>query len=130
MYIKLIIVALLLSACGNTSTPRLPSFTPHKMDIRQGNLITPAMRDKLKLGMSRAQVRSILGTPLINDAMHQARWDYVYRLEKNYKLVEKQHMILFFDDDQLKRIDDSGLPPLASAPDMSPTQQNESTRNE
>ena len=122
MYIKLIIVALLLSACGNTSNPRLPSFTPHKMDIRQGNLITSAMREKLKLGMSRTQVRSILGTPLINDAMHQARWDYIYRLEKNYKLAEKQHMILFFDNDHLKRIDDSGLPPLASAPNVSPTQ--------
>lgn len=130
MYIKLIIVALLLSACGNTFTPKLPSFTPHKMDIRQGNLITPAMREKLKLGMSRAQVRSIFGTPLINDAMHQARWDYIYRLEKNYKLVEKQHMILFFDNDHLKRIDDSGLPPLASAPDVPSIQQNESIRNE
>lgn len=103
---------------------------PHKMDIRQGNLITPAMRDKLKPGMSRIQVRSILGTPLINDAMHQSRWDYVYRFEKNYKLVDQQHLILFFDNDQLKRIDDSGLPPLASAPDVSPTQPNESIRNE
>ncbi|MEQ1813090.1 MAG: outer membrane protein assembly factor BamE [Candidatus Nitrotoga sp.] len=130
MYIKLIFVALLLSACGNTSTPRLPSFTPHKMDIRQGNLITPAMREKLKPGMSRTQVRSILGTPLINDAMHQSRWDYVYRLEKNYKLVDQQHLILLFDNDRLKQIDDSGMPPLASVPDVPSTQQNESIRNE
>ena len=129
MYI-LIIVALLLAACGSTSNPRLPSFTPHKMDIRQGNLITPAMREKLKPGMSRTQVRGILGTPLINDAMHQSRWDYVYRLEKNHSLVDQQHLILYFDNDQLKQIDDSGMPPLASAPDASSARQNESLRNE
>lgn len=85
------------------------------MDIRQGNLITPAMREKLKLGMSRTQVRSLLGTALINDAMHNNRWDYIYRFEQNYRLVDQQQMTLHFENDRLKRIDDSNMPALATA---------------
>jgi len=117
MLIKFIVIgtALLLTACSNLTTPKLPSFTSHKMDIRQGNLITPAMREKLKLGMSRTQVRSLLGTALINDAMHNNRWDYIYRFEQNYRLVDQQQMTLHFENDRLKRIDDSNMPALATA---------------
>ncbi len=124
MPIKIVIIiatALLLAACGNLTTPKLPSFTSHKMDIRQGNLITPAMREKLKLGMSRTQVRSLLGTALINDAMHNNRWDYIYRFEKNYQLVDQQHMTLYFENDRLKRIDDSNMPALATATPSAPS---------
>lgn len=113
MRIKLIIIALLLSSCSGVS--RLPSFTPHKIDVRQGNLVTPEMRAKLKLGMSRMQVRAALGTPLISDALHANRWDYVYRLEQDRKLTEQQRMTVYFDGDVLTRIDDGNMPPLPVA---------------
>lgn len=120
--LQLLVIALCVASCSsNAGTVKLPSFTSHKMDIRQGNLITPAMREKLKVGMSRAQVRNLLGTPLINDVLHNNRWDYIYRFEKNYQLVEKQHMILYFENDRLQRIDDSNMPALATAPLQPPS---------
>ena len=120
MRIKLIVVSLLLAACSNMSMPKLdiPKPTvliPHKIEIRQGNMVTPEMREKLKVGMSRLQVRSVLGTPLVNDPFHASRWDYVYSLEQEGKVIEQQRLTLYFDDDHLTRIDESSMP-VQSAP--------------
>ena len=93
--------AVLASAAGCTS------FSPYKMDIRQGNYITPEMGKKIKVGMSRQQVSSILGSPLVSDVFHANRWDYIYRLEEKGKLVEQQRFSLFFNGDFVARIDDS-----------------------
>ena len=110
MRITLILVAVLLASCSGIS--KLPSFTPHKIEINQGNLVTPDMRGKLKLGMTRSQVRALLGTPLITDAFHANRWDYAYRLEQNNKLVDQQRMTLYFEGENLTRIEDSNMPVL------------------
>jgi outer membrane protein assembly factor BamE len=112
MRIKLIVVSVLLVSCSEMTMPKLPSFTAHKMEINQGNMVTPEMRHKLKLGMTRLQVQAVLGTPLVNDAFHTSRWDYVYRLEKKGKLLEKQRMTLYFEGDFLTRIDDGNMPAL------------------
>ncbi|MEO7780598.1 MAG: outer membrane protein assembly factor BamE, partial [Candidatus Nitrotoga sp.] len=112
MRIKLIVVSVLVASCSEMSMPKLPSFTAHKMEINQGNMVTPEMRHKLKLGMTRLQVQAILGTPLVNDAFHASRWDHVYRLEKKGKLLEKQRMTLYFEGDHLTRIDDGNMPAL------------------
>ena len=108
MRFNIILISVLLASCSSFSVPLL---TPYKMDIRQGNYVTVEMRDKLKLGMSRVQVRYVMGTPLISDAFHGNRWDYVYRLEQDYKLVEQQRLTLYFEGDSLSRIEDSGLTP-------------------
>ena len=108
MRIKRFLLLLLLS-------PLLVSCI-YKMDIRQGNLVTPDMRDKLKIGMTKAQVRYVMGTPMINDPFHDNRWDYYYRLEQDGKLTEHQGMTLFFEGDSLTRIVDSdpgNVPPPA-----------------
>jgi outer membrane protein assembly factor BamE len=107
MRTKLILLSMLLSSCSYVSAPVL---SPYKMDIRQGNLVTPEMRDKLKLGMSSQQVRYVLGTPMISDAFHGNRWDYVYRLKQRGEVVETQRMTLYFNGDILVRIDDAGMP--------------------
>ncbi len=100
-----LLLALALGACA-----------PYKMDIRQGNLLTAEQREKLKVGMTRSQVRTVLGTPLLVDSFHPDRWDYVYRLEHGRELVDSQRMTLYFQGDTLTRIDDSGMPPLPPAP--------------
>ncbi len=115
MRFKIILLSLLLASCGSISAP---SLSPYKMDIRQGNFVTAEMRDKIKLGMSRAQVRYALGTPMISDLFHGNRWDYVYRLEQRRELVEQQRLTLYFEGDNLTRIDDSGLTVKPAAPDV------------
>ena len=106
---SMLLTSVLLASCSGIS--RVPSFVPHKMDIRQGNMVTPEMRSKIKVGQSRAQVSAILGTPLISDALHANRWDYVYRFEQDRKLIQQKNMTVFFDGDVLTRIDDGNMPP-------------------
>jgi outer membrane protein assembly factor BamE len=97
----LILFSLMFASCA-------AGLTPYKMDIRQGNLVTPDMREKLKIGMSKLQVRYVLGTPTINDPFHGNRWDYVYRLERGGQAAEKQDMTLYFEGDNLARIEEGG----------------------
>lgn len=101
MRIKLIFLSMLLASCSSVTL-----LTPYKMDINQGNFVTADMREKLKLGMSRQQVRYVLGTPMISDAFHGDRWDYAYRLEQGRKLVDQQDLAIYFEGDKLVRIDD------------------------
>ncbi len=116
MRLLLISVSALLASCSNFSN-YLPTFTPHKIEIRQGNLITQDMRAKLKPGMTQAQVKAVLGAPLINDIYHPDRWDYVYRLEQQGRVVENQRLTLYFDKGVLARIDDATpLSPSAIPP--------------
>jgi outer membrane protein assembly factor BamE len=103
MRILTVLVSVLLASCSTY----LPTFTPYKVEIRQGNLITPDMRAKVKVGMTQSQVKAALGAPLINDPYHANRWDYVYRLESHGKLLENQRLTLYFAKDVLKRIDDA-----------------------
>ncbi len=106
MRILILLISLLLASCSNFSN-YLPTFTPHKIDIRQGNLITQDMRDKIKVGMTQSQVKAVLGAPLINDIYHADRWDYLYRLEVQGKVVENQRLTLYFEQGVLARIDDA-----------------------
>jgi len=94
---------LLLVGCNSFSVPLL---TPYKMDIRQGNFVSSEMREQLKLGMTKQQVRFVLGTPMINDVFHGDRWDYIYRLKQRDEIVEKQDLTLYFENDKLVRIAD------------------------
>lgn len=109
---KLILLSLgvlLMSGC-------VSHLRPYKMDVRQGNYVSPEMREKLKLGMSKQQVRYVMGTPLLADAFHGDRWDYRYSLAEGGKLTEQQGMTLYFEGDNLARIDDAGMPPLPPQP--------------
>ncbi|MBI5007781.1 MAG: outer membrane protein assembly factor BamE [Nitrosomonadales bacterium] len=104
MRIQIVLVSLLLASC---STSYLPTFTPYKVEIRQGNLITQDMRAKIRVGMTQSQVRAALGAPLINDPYHADRWDYLYSLARQGEVVENQRLTLYFSKDKLTRIDDA-----------------------
>ena len=73
----------------------------HTPDIQQGNIVTPEMVAQLKSGMSKRQVRYILGTPLLIDVFHQNRWDYTFTMKKRNEAMEVKQFSVFFKDDQL-----------------------------
>lgn len=72
----------------------------YKPEVPQGNVITADMLDTLKIGMSKQQVRFLLGTPAIIDSFHEDRWDYVYWAPQG-----PRPLTLFFQGDQLIRLD-------------------------
>ena len=74
----------------------------YRMDIDQGNRIDAEVIDQLEVGMSRTQVRFLLGAPAIVDLYHPERWDYVYFAKSgDTGKVEKNTMTLNFSDDLL-----------------------------
>lgn len=95
--------ALFLAGCSNT--PDIASrLSPYRIDVRQGNYVTQEMVAKLRPGMSRDQVRFVLGTPLVNDMFHADRWDYVYRFQPGRGEVQLRRLVVFFEDGKLARL--------------------------
>ncbi len=77
----------------------------YKQEIQQGNVITQEMISKLKPGMSRSQVRFVMGSPLITDPFHADRWDYYYYLRRTGENTgETRHLSLFFKNDTLLKV--------------------------
>jgi outer membrane protein assembly factor BamE len=109
----LVAVSFLLASCGVNSW--LSSFSPYKMEIRQGNLVTPEMRERLRVGMSRQQVSTALGSPLVADVYHANRWDYIYRYEEKGRLVEQRRLTVYFDGNFVARIEDGETLPQKEA---------------
>lgn len=99
-----LIASLALVAAACSSVPRIPGITPYKMDIQQGNFVSQELVAQLKPGMTREQVRFLLGTPLVADIFHANRWDYVYWREAPDGKREQRRVALFFADDRLERI--------------------------
>lgn len=73
----------------------------YKIDIQQGNVVTQDMIDQLKPGMTRRQVRFIMGNPLITDTFHANRWDYLYSLQPGGGERRQERISLTFSGDQL-----------------------------
>lgn len=78
----------------------------HVIEVQQGTIITPEMVAQLKPGMTRSQVRFVMGTPTISDPFHHDRWDYVYTSSSRTGEEERYRVVLFFEDDKLVEIDD------------------------
>jgi outer membrane protein assembly factor BamE len=102
--VLLIGVSLTLASCFTTP------LSPHKIDVQQGNYVDQEMVAKLKPGMTRSQVRFVLGTPLVADPFHANRWDYVYRMKKNGGPAEERKISVVFEDDKLARVDGDVVP--------------------
>ena len=102
--------AILVAGCSN--------FGVYRLDIQQGNLVTQAQLAKIKPGMSRIDVRNILGTPLLQDAFNGNRWDYAYSDERNAERKlnpfgrEKQQfkVTIFFDSEKVSRVEGEASP--------------------
>ena len=77
----------------------------HKIDIQQGNLVKESEVEQLEQGMTRRDVRYILGTPLVVDPFHQNRWDYFYSLNRRGEDMVKRRITVVFENDILVRIE-------------------------
>lgn len=81
----------------------------YRIDIQQGNFLEAKDIDRVAVGMTRIQVRALLGTPMVADPFEGWRWDYVYYLKRgHWKDPEQRHFIVFFEDDKVIRVDRSG----------------------
>lgn len=78
----------------------------HKISIQQGNYLEAEQVGKVEVGMSRDQVRFLLGTPIADDPFTNDRWDYVY-LYRNGRTGEtlRREVVVYFVDDKVSRID-------------------------
>ena len=95
------------SGCG---VPTIPGITPYRMEIQQGNYVSQEMVSRLQKGMSKDQVRVILGTPLLTDIFHADRWDYVYRREAANGTREQRKLAVHFEDGKLARVEGDVVP--------------------
>lgn len=80
------------------------SISTYRIDVQQGNVVTQDSLSKLKPDMTRAQVRFVLGTPLVIDTFHPDRWDYFYKFDSAGNPREQRRLTLVFRDDKLKQI--------------------------
>ena len=92
---------LTLSAC----TDWLPEA--HKLDLQQGNTVKLEQLEAISIGMTKTEVRKIMGSPMLSDPFHNQRWDYIYRFIPNKGFERKSLLTLYFEDDVLVKIDDS-----------------------
>lgn len=98
-------------ASGPTRIDRvLGVFSPYKIDIQQGNFVSKEMISQLREGMTRDQVRFVLGTPMLSDIFHADRWYYPFRIQKGNGEMAASRVTVFFKNDLLERFEGGDLP--------------------
>jgi outer membrane protein assembly factor BamE len=98
-------LVLLLLPCLSACNPLNARFV-YRMEVQQGNYLTQEMVSQLQPGMTRDQVRFVLGTPLLTDIFHDNRWDYVFRRQRaNSSEIEERRLSVFFENDRLVRVE-------------------------
>ncbi|MCV0438504.1 MAG: outer membrane protein assembly factor BamE [Hydrogenophaga sp.] len=101
-----LVVAMALPACSSVAN----MVTPYKIDIVQGNVVTREQFQALKAGMVRAEVRDVLGSPLLSSVFHADRWDYVFTFRRQGLAPQQRKVALFFKGDVLERFEADELP--------------------
>lgn len=99
--------SVLLAGCGtyDSATRKIANaITPYRIDIVQGNFVSHEQAAQLKEGMTRDQVRFVLGTPLLTDMFHANRWDYIFSFKRgNTSVVQERRLTVWFDGDRLAK---------------------------
>ena len=98
-----LLVPVVLAGCG--FVPQIPFVPPYRIEIQQGNFISQEQTSQLKPGMSKEQVKLLLGTPLLTDVFHGERWDYIFWRERPGSKPERRKLSVFFEDGKLTRMD-------------------------
>lgn len=85
-------------------------ITPYRIDIVQGNVVTREQLALVRPGMSRVQVRDLLGSPLLTDVFHADRWDYMFTIRRPGTQPQRRSVVALFEGDKLLRVDAPELP--------------------
>lgn len=102
-----------LTACSSvTEATRsmATSIAPYKIEVVQGNFVSKEQTEALKPGMTRAQVRDILGTPLLQSVFHADRWDYVFTMKRQGVESQARQLTLYFKGDVMERAEGDQMP--------------------
>ena len=112
----LLLACTVLASCSSmrsmvpSSANPLNWVTPYKVDVIQGNFVSKEQVDQLRPGMSREQVKAVLGTPLMTSLFHADRWDYVFTLKRQGVEPQSYKYTVFFKGDQLDRFAGDEMP--------------------
>ncbi|MEM1404639.1 MAG: outer membrane protein assembly factor BamE [Pseudomonadota bacterium] len=101
----ILLSCLVYAGCGFVGFPGV-----YRIDIEQGNLVDQEMIEQLELGMSRRQVRFIMGSPLVEDTFNPDRWDYPYVIRNGTEIIREAQVSIYFNEDVLERIEGDYLP--------------------
>ena len=104
-----LLVAALLGGCGYLEGAR-KLVDPYKNDVVQGNFVSREQVEFIKPGMTRQQVRDVLGTPLVASVFHEDRWDYVFTLERRGAESQRYRLTVYFNGDILERVVGDTMP--------------------
>jgi outer membrane protein assembly factor BamE len=101
-----------LSGCESLQrTDSLLGFlTPYRIDIVQGNAVTKEQAAQIRPGLTRLQVRDVLGTPLVADPFHAQTWDYIFTLRRPGTDAQRRVVQVVFEGDIVKSINAPELP--------------------
>ncbi|MDB5945462.1 MAG: Outer rane lipoprotein omlA precursor-like protein [Ramlibacter sp.] len=102
-----------LAACGSVDglTSRVAgSITPYRVEIVQGNFVSREQVEALRPGMTRQQVREVLGTPLMTSVFHADRWDYVFTLKRQGVEPQARKLTVFFKGNTMDRFEGDTMP--------------------
>ncbi len=92
----------------------LASGCVYRMDIQQGNFLEGKTVDQLAVGMTRSQVRYLLGTPMVPDLFDKDRWDYLYYFQRGrLRRPEQRHVVVYFKDDKVANFERDNVPESA-----------------
>lgn len=108
-----LVVCASLAGCGsfNGASSRIAGLvTPYKIDVVQGNFVSKEQAAALTPGMTRGQVKGILGSPLLASIFHADRWDYVFTFKRQGAEPQSRRVTVFFKDDGLERFEADTLP--------------------
>jgi outer membrane protein assembly factor BamE len=107
--------AIALSAALLGAAIALPGCV-YRMAIQQGNFLEERAITQLQVGMTRSQVRYLLGTPMVPDAFDRDRWDYLYYLKKGrVRKPDQRHLIVYFQEDKVSKFDNIDARPMPPA---------------
>ncbi len=85
-------------------------ITPYKVDVIQGNFISKEQVEQLRTGLSRDEVKAVLGTPLMTSLFHADRWDYVFTMKRQGVEPQSFKYTVFFKDNLLERFEGDAMP--------------------